>query len=429
MTEEDLWPTAVTRLSRVPSIGLLNIVLDSCSAELQDGTVVVKVPEEFYAKELRRKQDGIEVIKQLYGASHVRFVQDEEAKKRFKEGFPEKAKELADKITIPAEPKQKPKRTPTYRTKYFDIGDNLSRIYHPKESEFLKQPTNSRAYQALESMVQAFPDSPNVMPVMITARVGMGKTHLLQHFAWQIHDMIIEAREALKADDLDRARALLKAGQDVPEKAVREKLERAAKSRCRYVTGELFADEYLKATNKAAWENLEGKSDEYKWERRSWYDSVQWLLWDDIHALARGEKKATLEDGYRIINPFHEKQRFMLVTATDTSPTKLIKDAIDKVRNDVERFVSRCYSGRTIKFKPSTPQELVDVVNHYLRAQDEGVKLITVEDMKKVPFFNTAKSYRDARSIAQNTHEHLSDGQPLGRAVMNGIQDLIEERG
>ncbi len=312
------------------------------------------------------------------------------------------------------------------RAKYFSLEDHLSEGFRPDRNAYLVTPANEMAYHQIRRAIGTFPNVPDQKPFMLTAGIGMGKTHLLQHFAWQLVEKIKSAQEILARGALGEGRKLFCLQENEPDDSVRSLLEQATHSRIRYVTGEEFVEEHLLGTNKDAWKDRRGNFDEYKRERERWYGTIDWLFWDDIHAFARGEKESTLEYAYKVAERFVSAGCF-LVAATDTLPKLLIESAKkDSVRHALERLFSRFYSGGLRFIEEPAKEELALVLNHHLKAHK--LREISADELKKGSFYTAAKSYRDALSVANTALAYVQEGLPLESAIKKGIDALKTQK-
>jgi chromosomal replication initiation ATPase DnaA len=419
----DEWQKFVTLLVEKPGFGRFEQVLRHSVPEQNGGVFSLRVPGGLFYNMLP-KQKISEEISAHCQASEVRISPDEELSNKLigmlRSGEILQAQPQAE---LPSEPAAQSSNN--RRIKYFSLEDHLSEGFRQDRNAYLVTPANGMAYRDIKRAIEAFPSLPDNKPFMLTAGIGMGKTHLLQHFAWQLVEKIKLAQDILERNAFDEGRKLLNLFDDEQDSSVRQLLNQAAKSRVRYVTGEEFVEEHILSTNKDAWKDRKGSSDEYKREREHWYSTIDWLFWDDIHAFARGEKKSSLEYAYKVADRFYRSGCF-LVAATDTLPKLLIENAEKGTKQAVERLFSRFYSGGMRFIEAPAKEELAEVLNHHLAAHK--LKEISAEELKKGSFYTAAKSYRDALSVANTALAYVQEGLPLESAIKKGIDALKTQK-
>ncbi len=421
------WPAVVTKFVEDGKCQRFTNILLSSVPENSDGRLVLKVPGGLFYEILPKKKLE-EALREHYNVQAVVFVPDAELAKtviKQTEPAPSFGTEPAPKPESPA-PKPEPKFLPfePHVTKHFSLEDNLSDVFHPKNNAYLVSPANSVAYHAISRLVSNFPEMPDQHPFVISAGIGMGKTHLLQHFAWVLIEKIREAKELAEKDDIVSARKLLNLPENEPVISARQLLQKAARTRVRYVTAEEFVDEHILSTTKDAWKGKDGNSEEYRRDREHWYLSIDWLFLDDIHAFARGEKESSLEYAYKIADRFIRAGNY-LIAATDTAPQLLIKGVKkDNIRHAVDRLFSRLYSGGVYAIENPAREELADVVSNYLVTMNNNLRRVTAEELGKGSFFSVAKSYRDALSVARTAYKYALEGLTVEAAVKKGIDAL-----
>jgi len=400
-----MWNSAIERLiAEHPPFKDLKFILQACEVDAQNGRILIKVPGAFYAGLL---QAAAPILRRHYGTPNIEINPDDQLQKAFQAKHAPNASAVPA-VSLPAQPSRK--ETAVYRAKYFDIADHLSDQFHPRKNPYLVTGTNNLAYHTLERMMQGFPSSPNELPIMISAKIGQGKTHMLQSFAWRLHDKIIEARKQLAQ------------GQAPAEE--RAQLEKIARSRIRYISGEAVVDEH-KRIHPDAWKAVkDGDADSYSREREDWYAGVEWLFLDDIHAFAKGEREKTLEWMYKITDRFYNA-RTMLVSAIDTPPKQVIAAVKHPtIKHDLERLFTRLYSGGLIAIEDPTNEDLAAIINSHLKRMDGSLREISVSELNELGFFSIAKSYRDALGVGHTAYKYTLEGLPVEKAIANGIDAL-----
>ncbi len=421
----DEWQSFVTLLVEKPGFGRFEQVLRHSVPEQNGGVFSLRVPGGLFYNMLP-KQKIAEEISEHCKVPEVKISPDEGLSNKLLGLL--RSGELMQAAPVPetqAPAGSVAQSSHNRRAKYFSLEDHLSEGFRPDRNAYLVTPANGMAYRDIKRAIEAFPSLPDNKQFMLTAGIGMGKTHLLQHFAWQLVEKIKSAQGILARGALDEGRKLLNLQENEPDDSVRSLLEQAAHSRIRYVTGEEFVEEHLLGTNKDAWKDRKGNFDEYKREREHWYSTIDWLFWDDIHAFARGEKKSSLEYAYKVADRFYRSGCF-LVAATDTLPKLLIENAEKGTKQAVERLFSRFYSGGMRFIEMPTKEELAEVLNHHLAAHK--LKEISAEELKKGSFYTVAKSYRDALSVANTALAYVQEGLPLESAVKKGIDALKTQK-
>lgn len=433
---DEQWAGVVAKiLAKGNYRGIANL-LNASVPEVKEGAVVLHIPGGFF-ENLMPREAMAAAAKECYNVETVTFV----VEKSIARALADQARaapvaEPAAPVERPAPPAQPPYPAqehvhgskPIYKTKHFSLTDHLADRYHPRKSAYVVTPANAMAYKNLDALAGKFPVCPDAQPLMISAGVGMGKTHLLQLFAWSIADTIEQSRELLEKNDIAAAKKLLKLEENEPELAVRQLLRQAANSRVRYVSCEEFVDEHILSTNRDAWKGKEKEGEEYKRERDEWYRGIDYLFIDDIHAFAKGEKESTLEYAYKIADRFY-RAGDLLVTATDTPPQLLIERAKkDNIKDALNRLFSRMYSGGIIAIEPPKQAELAEVLNKHLQLLEPGVRAIEPEELKKGSFYSTARTYRDAQSVAQTAYKYKLEGLSIETAVKKGIDALKTQK-
>jgi len=431
---DELWDKALERLFSCKSYTGLKQVLEYCRPEKNNNVLVLKTPGRF--EYMLRKPEGIAILQEEFKVGAVRFEPDEELKKAFQA--------LAQQPATPTSPSALEERASaatgapvmTYKRAeqiianiltYFGNADNLSQDNHPDKNPYKVTPANGLAYRTVKRLLNSFPDPPGETPLLVHAKIGMGKTHLLQSFAWQLADKISQARDLFRTQDVEGGRKLLELG-DVPPETVLRKLEKAARARIRCINGEEFTREHILSTNKDAWKGREGNADTYKQEREVLYDTLDVLFFDDLHALARGGKQSTLEYAYKVVNRLYNARK-AVISAVDTSPKLLLERIKDSgIRQDFERVLSRCYEGGIIEIEDPAKEDLVDVINTHLHHMNPQLGAVTIDDLKNGTFFSVAKSYRDALSVANTAYKFTLEGLSVDKAIANGIRALKETR-
>lgn len=415
------WSSVIKKIG-----GVYHRILDASRPEPKDGTLTVKVPGSFYAQNLKKNQDVIGTLASAYGISDhskIRFESDTELANAFTNSFKESAP-LDTRVIAAAVARPAP---PADDFTYFKLADNLVPEFHPDKDPYVVTSASHEANDVLKARTDWFPITPGEntrfigggYPLHIWGDVGQGKTHLLQRYAWTIHDKILKSSELLKKKDFDAARELFNAS-DASNEDITRLLERAANSRVRYVTGELLTDEHRKIIDKA-WEKSERKNVEpYKRERDLCYAGTQWLFIDDIQALVLGEKLGTVEWLYNIANTSIQRGHF-LVSASDRSPV----DLESEVKNNPHytRMLSRLRQGGIIEFGKPTFEDLVNVFK--ARLKHYGLEHEVDDDrLEKLEFDKKIWSMRDITTLVGTINNKVKYDMEFYDALKHGLSQF-----
>jgi chromosomal replication initiation ATPase DnaA len=433
----DTWDKALARLFSSKDYSGLKQLLENCRPEQKEKTLVVRTPGTFYHPMLA-KPDGIAILKETFCVDGVKFEQDEALKKAYldnvsqrppaqaepKTGLDERLEKATDgKVMTHARAEKIIANILTY----FSNTDHISEENRPDKNPYQVTAANGMAYRAVKRLLNAFPDAPGERPLLLHAKVGMGKTHLLQHFAWQLADKIEQARDMYRRQDAEAGRTLLELG-DVPPETVLRRLEKTAKTRIRYITAEEFTDEHILSTNKGAWKGRQGDSESFKQEREMLYDTLDVLFLDDLHAFSRGGKTSTLEYAYKVVNRMYNAGK-AVISAIDTPPKTLLERVKDPdIKHDFERLLSRCHEGSIVDIENPAREDLADIINTRLRRLSPELPAVSITDLKNGAFFSVAKSYRDALTVANTAYKFTLEGISVDKAVANAIGKLKETR-
>ncbi|MBC8549784.1 MAG: chromosomal replication initiator protein DnaA [Candidatus Brocadiales bacterium] len=177
---------------------------------------------------------------------------------------------------------------------------------------FMEGPSNQLAHAGAIA-ISRNPNSESYNPLFIYGDVGLGKTHLIQAIAHEIR----------------------------------------SKKTFRYISSELFLQQYIKAIETAKMDVFRNK-----------FLNVDYLLIDDIQFL-RG-KEGLQEQFFHRFNEFYQKGRQIVITS-DRPPHEL--DGIEK------RLISRFQSGLVADIKPPEYETRIAII-----------KLLTRDENLTIPF-------------------------------------------